>query len=76
MALDDVVEESQATALTTQRTVADAGEVGKTVELQTVEHGHDTNILHPTILHDGIEDNLTMGIQVLQLMPRHRLQEL
>ena len=76
MALDDVVEESQATALTTQRAVANTGKVGKAVELQAVEYGYHTDILHATVLYDGIEDNLSVGIQVLQLVPRHSLQEL
>ena len=76
MTLDDVIQERQATALATQRTVADAGKVGKAVELQAVEDGHHADVLHPSILHDGVEDDLTVSVQVLQLVPRHRLQEL
>ena len=76
MSLDDVVKECQATALTTQRALTDTGKVGIAVELQAVEHSHDTDILHPSVLHNGVEDNLAVGIQVLQLVPRHRLQEL
>ena len=76
MALDDVVEKCQATALTTQRTIADACEVCKAVELQAVEDGDDTDVLHATILHDGIEDNLAVSVEVLQFVPRDRFQEL
>ena len=76
MALDDIVQEGQATALTAQRTLTDAGEVGIAVELQSVEHGHHTDILHASVLYDGIEDNLTVGIHILQLVPRDLLQEL
>ena len=76
MALDDVVEECQTTALTAQRTVADAGKVCIAVELQAVEDGYDTDILHPTVLDNGIENDLTMCIDILQFMPSHRLQEL
>ena len=76
MALDDIVEERQATAFATQRAIANAGKVGIAVELETVEDSHNTNVLHATILHDGIEDNLAMGIDILQLVPCNRFQEL
>ena len=76
MTLDDVVKKSQSAPLAAQRAVANAGKVSITVEFQAVEDSHHANVLHVAVLHDGIEDNLTVGIQVLQLMPRHRLQEL
>ena len=76
MALDDVVQKRQATALAAQRALADAGEVGVAVELQTVEDSHDTDVLHAAILHDGVEDNLAVGVDILQLVPRNGLQEL
>ena len=75
MGLHHIVEESQATALAAKRTVANAGEMGILVKLTTVEHGHHTNILHVTILHDGVEDNLPMGINILQLVPSDVFQE-
>ena len=75
MALDDIIKESQTTPLSAQRTFSDTGKVGITVELQTVEYCHDTDILHPTILHNGIEDYLPMGIHILQFMPCDGLQE-
>ena len=76
MALDDIIEERQATTLTTEGAFTDAGEMGVAVKLQTVEHSHDTDILHPPVLHDGIEDNLPVGIDILQLMPGDMLKEL
>ena len=76
VALDDVVEECQATALAAQRAVANAGEVGVTVELQAVEDGHHADVLHVAVLHDGIEDDLAVGIHILQLVPRDGFQEL
>ena len=75
MGLHHIVEESQATALAAKRTVANAGEMGILVKLTTVEHGHHTNILHVTILHDGVEDDLPMGINILQLVPSDVFQE-
>ena len=75
MTLDDIVEESQTSTLASQRAFTDTGEVGIAVELQTVEDGDNTDILHPTILHDRIEDNLTVHIHILQLMPGDMLQE-
>ena len=75
MVLDDLVEERQATSLATERALADTGEVGVAVELQTVELSHDTDVLHATVLDNGIEDNLTVGIDILQLMPCDMLEE-
>ena len=75
VALDDAVEEGQAAALAAERAFADAGEVGITVELQAVEDGHHADVLHAAVLHDGVEDNLAVGVNVLQLMPRDVFQE-
>ena len=41
-----------------------------------VEDGYDTDILHPTVLDNGIENDLTMCIDILQFVPCHCLQEL
>ena len=75
VSLDDVVQEGQSAPLASQRAVADAGEVGIAVELQTVEDSHHTDVLHPAVLHNGVEDNLPVGIHVLQLVPGDVLQE-
>ena len=75
MTLDDIVKECQSAPLASQRALADTGKVGITVKLQTVEDCHDTNVLHTTILDDGVEDDLTMCIYILQLMPGDLLQE-
>ena len=75
MCLDDIIEESETTTLSSERTLTDAGEMAIGIEFQTVEDCHRTDILHVTILHDGVEDNLAMGIDVLQFVPRDMLQE-
>ena len=75
MPLDDIIEESQATTLATQRTVANTGEMAIGIELQTVEYSHHADVLHAAILYDGVEDNLTVGIDILQFMPGDMLQE-
>ena len=49
--------------------------MGIAVELQSVEHCYHTNILHPAVLYDGIKDNLSVGIHILQLMPGNMFQE-
>ena len=75
MSLDDVVEECQATALSSQRTFTDTGKVAVGIKLQTIEHCHYTDILHPSVLNDGIKDDLTVGINILKLMPGDMFQE-
>ena len=75
MTLDNIVEERQTTTLASQRTLTDTGEVAVGIELQTVEYGHHANVLHPSILYDGIEDDLTVGIYILQFVPRDVFQE-
>ena len=75
VALDNAVEEGQAAALAAERALADAGKVGIAVELQSVEDGHHADVLHAAVLHDGVEDNLPVGIDILQLVPRDVLQE-
>ena len=75
MALDDVVEEGKSPALSAQRSFADAGKMGILIELHTVEHGNHAQVLHVTVLHDGIEDDLPVGIHILQFLPGDVLQE-
>ena len=75
MTLDNIVEERQTAALASQRSLTDAGEVAVGVELQTVEHSHHADVLHPSVLHDGVEDDLTVGVDILQLVPRDMFQE-
>ena len=74
MHLHDVVKESQATSLASQRAVADAGEVGIAVVLVTVEDSHHADVLHVTVLHDGIEDDLPVDIHILKLVPSDVLE--
>ena len=65
MTLHDVVEKGQATPLAPQRTLSDASEVCVAVIFATIEHGDDTHILHLSVLHNGVEDNLPVGIHIL-----------
>ena len=74
--LYDVVEEGEATALASERSVADAREVGVAVKLAAVEHRHHADVFHVAVLHYGVEDDLAVGVHVLQLVPRHLLQKL
>ena len=62
---DDVVEEGQAAALATQGALADAGEMRILVVFASVEDGHHAHVLHPAVFHDGIEDDLPVGVHVL-----------
>ena len=75
MPLDNVVEESQSAPLAAERAVADTRKVGIAVELAAVEDGNGAYVLHVAILHDGIEDDLLVGIYVLQLVPCDVFQE-
>ena len=75
MTLDDVIEERQTTSLTSQRALTDTGEMAVGIEFQTIEHRHYTDVLHTTILYNGIEDDLAMGIHILEFMPGDMLQK-
>ena len=65
MALNDIVEKGQSTPFPAQRAVADTCEVGITVELHTVEHGHHAKIFHVAITHNGLEYNLSVCVNIL-----------
>ena len=65
MPLDDVVEKGQSAAFSAQRAVANACEVGIAVELHAVEHGHHADIPHVAIAHNGIENNLSVCVNIL-----------
>ena len=49
--------------------------MGVAVELHAVEHGHHTDVFHVPVLHDSVEDDLPVGIDILQLVPCHVFQE-
>ena len=69
------VEECQATALATERTVAYSGKVGVLVKPFSLEYSHHALVLHLSVCHDGIKDNLSVHINVLLLVPSDFLQE-
>ena len=75
MALDDVVDESQTAAFSTQRAFTDTGKVGVLVEAVAFEHRHHALVLHAAVAHDGVKDDLSVGIKVLQLIPREGADE-
>ena len=76
MPLEQMVNECQATTLSSQTAFTDAGKVGILVETFTLEDGHHTLVLHPAICHYGIQNNLPVGIHVLQILPGDALEEL
>ena len=49
--------------------------MGITVVLQTVEDSHDTDVLQPAVLHDCLQYDFAVSINIGYLMPRHLLQE-
>ena len=75
MCLYDIVQKSESSALSAERTVADAGEVAVGIEAVAFEHGHRSHVLHVAVLHDGIEDDLAMLVHVSEFLQRHRLKE-
>ena len=75
MPLDDVVEKGQSAAFSTQRAFTDTGKVGVLVEAVAFEHRHHALVLHAAVAHDGVEDDLAVGIEVLQLIPREGADE-
>ena len=74
--LHHIINEGKATAFSSQRTVADTGKVGVTVETVTFEDGNHSLIFHLPVLHDRLEDNPAVCIYVLKTGPRDRLQKL
>ena len=75
MLFQEVVDKGQTASLTTQRSFTDAGKVGVGVEAIALEDSHHTLIFHLAVLHDGIEDDLSVSIYVLQTIPCNRAQE-
>lgn len=60
------VEEGETTSLASERTISDTREVAVLVESLSLEDCNHTLILHTAVCHDGIEDDLTVGIDVLK----------
>ena len=75
MALNDIVEKGKSSTLSAQGSLANAGKVGIFIELHSIKHCNNTQVLHVAILHNGIKDNLPVGIHILQLLPGDVLQE-
>ena len=43
--------------------------MGISVEFSPIKQGYNTNIAHPSIGNNGIKDNLSVHIYILQFMP-------
>ena len=76
MMLHQIVDESQSAPLASQRTVANTGKVGVSVEAVAPEDCHHSLVFHLTVFHDSLEDDSAVGIHVLQAVPGDGLQEL
>ena len=76
MATKQVVYESEAASFASQTAFSDTGKIAVLVETFTLEDCHNTLILHPSIGNNGVKDDCTMSIDVLQTFPRNALQEL
>ena len=72
----NAVEKGQSASFSAERTVADTRKMGIFVETASVEHSHDSEIFHVAILHNRVENNLSRRIDILQLRPLDRLEEL
>ena len=70
-----LVKECQTSTLSSQRALSDTCEVCVAVVFQAVEHSHHSDVLHPSVLHYGVEDDLSVGIHILELMPCYVFQE-
>ena len=66
----------QAPALSSQRTVAYTGKVTIFVEALLLIDCNNTGILHPTVLHDQVENQLARLIHILVVAHIHTLQHL
>jgi len=76
MMLHDVVDEGKTTTFASQRTFSDARKIGVAVETIATEHSNDTSVFHAAIVHNGFKDGATVGIDVLELLPRELFDKL
>ena len=75
MATKQVIYESEAASFASQTAFSDTGKIAVLVETFTLEDCHNTLILHPSIGNNGVENDGTMCIDVLQTFPRNAFQE-
>ena len=76
VASEQVVDEGEAASFAAQAALADAGKVAVLVESLALEDRYDALVLHPSVGHDGVEDDGAVGIDILQALPRDALQKL
>ena len=74
--LHDVVDEGKTTTFASQRTFSDARKIGITVKTIATEHGNDSLVFHAAVVHNGFKDGATVGIDVLELLPRELFDKL
>ena len=74
--LEQLSDEGQAASLSAQAAFADACEVAVLVEAFALEDSHHALVLHTSVGDDGVQDDLSVGIHVLQSLPGDVLQEL
>ena len=66
---DHSVEKGEASAFAAERSVSNSGEVAVLVESVALEYGDYALVLHATVCDDGFEDDLAVGVDVLELVP-------
>ena len=76
MTFHHIINKSQSTPFSAQRTISDTGKVRITVEAVALKDSHNSLILHLTILNDGLKDDFTVSIHILKTIPSNRFQEL
>ena len=62
---EHTVDEGEATSFSSQRPIADAGEVAVLVETLALEHSHNAMVLHLSVGNNGVEGDLSMCINIL-----------
>ena len=75
MTLNNVVDEGYATPFSSKRTITYSSKVTITVEAITMEHSHHTLVFHLSVLHDGIENDLAVFVEVGILLPLNAPEE-
>ena len=66
MFLDDVVDEGDATSFSSERTLTDSCKIGILVETVFMEHRHHSLVFHLSVSDDGIKNDLSVSIHILE----------
>ena len=76
MFLHDVIQKSKASSLAAKRAFAYSGKVAVLVEPLLLEDRNHTPVLHLPVSHNGLKDNLTVGVDILHRRPLQSFDEL